>query len=116
MNKKLRKIISHYGIDKQLKYFQSEVFELNEAIIKRRNTGIMENICLGITKALASIFNVNNVDYSQEQIKEEIADVMVMLKQFQLYYDISTEDIKKIMQEKVDRQITRIIKEEKNDK
>lgn len=116
MNEKLRKIISHYGIDKQLKYFQSEVFELNEAIIKRRNTGIMENICLGITKALAPILNVNNVDYSQEQIKEEIADVMVMLKQFQLYYDISTEDIKKIMQEKVDRQITRIIKEKKNDK
>ncbi len=116
MNKKLRKIINHYGIDKQLKYFQSEVFELNEAIIKRRNTGVFEKICLEITNALAPIFNVNNVDYSKEQIKEEIADVMVMLKQFQLYYDISTEDIKKVMKEKVDRQITRIIKEEKNDK
>lgn len=30
MNEKLRKIINHYGMDKQLKYFQSEVFELNE--------------------------------------------------------------------------------------
>lgn len=35
MNKKLRKIINFYGIEKQLKYFQSEVFELNEAIIKK---------------------------------------------------------------------------------
>lgn len=36
MNEKLRKIINHYGMDKQLKYFQSEVFELNEAIIKKK--------------------------------------------------------------------------------
>lgn len=42
MNEKLRKIINHYGMDKQLKYFQSEVFELNEAIIKRRNTGVID--------------------------------------------------------------------------
>ena len=48
MNEKLRKIINHYGIDKQLKYFQSEVFELNEAIIRRRNTGVMESVVLGI--------------------------------------------------------------------
>ena len=44
MNEKLRKIISHYGINKQLKYFQSEVFELNEAIIKRRNTGTRKTL------------------------------------------------------------------------
>ena len=30
MNKRLRKIINYYGIKKQLKYFQSEIFELNE--------------------------------------------------------------------------------------
>lgn len=113
MNEKLRKIINHYGIDKQLKYFQSEVFELNEAII-RRNTGVMESVVLGIIESLASILNIKNVDYSKEHIKEEIADVMVMLKQFQLYYDISTDDIKKIMKEKVDRQLERIAKEDKS--
>ena len=37
MDEKLRKIINHYGMDKQLKYFQSEVFELNEAIIAYNN-------------------------------------------------------------------------------
>ena len=52
MNEKLRKIINHYGMDKQLKYFQSEVFELNEAIIKRRNTGVIESIAIGITNDL----------------------------------------------------------------
>ena len=67
MNEKLRKIINHYGIDKQLKYFQSEVFELNEAIIRRRNTGVMESVVLGITDTLASILNIKNVDYSKKQ-------------------------------------------------
>jgi len=41
-------------------------------------------------------------------IAEELADVMVMLKQFQHYYGISDEEIEKIMKEKVDRQIKRI--------
>lgn len=116
MNEKLRKIINHYGIDKQLKYFQSEVFELNEAIIRRRNTGVMESVSLEIINILAPILNIKNVDYSKEHIKEEIADVMVMIKQFQLYYDISTDDIKKIMKDKVDRQLERIKYEPKHGK
>lgn len=114
MNEKLRKIINHYGMDKQLKYFQSEVFELNEAIIKRR--GVIESSALGITNTVALLLNIKNTDYSKEQIKEEIADVMVMLKQFQLYYDIPTEDIKAIMKNKVDRQLERIAYEPKHGK
>ena len=41
---------------------------------------------------------------------------MVMLKQFQLYYDIPTEDIKTIMKNKVDRQLERIEYEPKHEK
>ena len=115
MNEKLRKIINHYGINKQLKYFQSEVFELNEAIIKRRNTGILESVVVGISSALASVLNIKQVDYSKEHIKEELADVMVMLKQFQLYYDIPTTEIREVMKNKVERQLERI-KVENNDK
>ena len=33
MNEKELKVITHYGVLPQLKYFQSEVFELSEAII-----------------------------------------------------------------------------------
>lgn len=116
MNKKLRKIINYYGIDKQLKYFQSEVFELNEAIIKKRNTGLLENVVNGISDVMSSLLNTEHKDYSKEKIKEEIADVMVMLKQIQLYYDISTEDIKEIMKLKVDRQLERINHESKHAK
>ena len=43
-----------------------------------------------------------------EDIKGEIADVMVMLKEIQLYYNIKTEDIKEVMTLKIDRQIERI--------
>ena len=99
----------------QLKYFQSEVFELNEAIIKRRNTGILESVVVGISSALASVLNTKQVDYSKEHIKEELADVMVMLKQFQLYYDIPTTEIREVMKNKVERQLERI-KVENNDK
>lgn len=116
MNEKLRKIINHYGIDKQLKYFQSEVFELNEAIIKRRNTGVLEDVCIGICNTISPIINPQYKDYRLEAIKDELADVMVMLKQFQLYYDISTDDIKKIMKDKVDRQLERIKYEPKHGK
>ena len=113
MNKKLRKIINFYGIEKQLKYFQSEVFELNEAIIKKRNKGAIENMITVISNGLSVILNTKTVDPSRENIKEEIADVMVMLKQFQLYYNISTEEIRGVMKNKIARQLERIDKEAK---
>ena len=96
MNEKILKIVNYYGIMSQLKYFQSEVFELNESIIK---------------KEIEYKFGETTIKRDENNLKhiaEEIADVMVMLKQFQLYYDISTEEIEKIMQYKVDRQIKRI--------
>lgn len=38
MKNDLLKIINHYGVIPQLKYFQSEVFELNEAIISAEHS------------------------------------------------------------------------------
>lgn len=117
MNEKLRKIINHYGLSKQLKYFQSEVFELNEAIISEQNNGCLENVIDSVLTAFSPLMGVQYVNYKKEHIKEEIADVMVMLKQIQLYYNISTDDIKEIMKSKVERQLERIKKdmEEKNE-
>lgn len=91
----LLKIISFYGVMPQLKYFQSEVFELNEAIISAEHSR-----CVGITRDVAPI--------CIEHIAEEIADVVVMLKQFQYYYGITDEEIIKVMKEKIDRQLERI--------
>ena len=94
MKEDLLKIINHYGINKQLKYIHSEYFELDEAIFE---------------------YEDDESGYINEaHICEEIADVMVMLKQFQYYYEIKDEDLEFVMDCKIDRQLKRI-ENEKND-
>lgn len=96
MKSDLLKIINHYGIDNQLKYIHSEYFELDEAIFDY-------------------ITRDENMYHDREHIAEEIADIMVMLKQFQYYYDISDEQIEDIMKFKINRQLERIELEGKED-
>ena len=86
MKNKLLEIIKHYGIDEQLKYIHNEYFELDEAIVRYENGNTL----------------------TRDYIKEELADVMVMLKQFQYFYDITDEDIEEVMNYKIDRQLHRI--------
>ena len=109
MKDKLLKIINHYGINKQLKYFQSEIFELNEAVITKKNRDRFSPF-VGLIN-LGNKLNGTKDEYV-EHIKEEIADVMVMLEQIRLYYDIHTSEIKDIMEYKVNRQLERIENEE----
>lgn len=97
MEETLKKIINHYGVMSQLKYIHSEYFELDEAIVR------CERYPGGICKALK--------DEYTNHIAEEIADVMVMLKQFQYYYDIEDKQIEDIMNFKIDRQLDRIANE-----
>lgn len=95
MKEELLKIINHYGVNNQQRKFQEEVFELNEAIISAEYSR-----CVGITREVASI--------GIEHIAEEMADVCVILRQFMEYYDISQDEISKIMEYKINRQIERI--------
>lgn len=95
MEKDLLKIIKHYGVIPQLKYFQSEVFELNEAIIR---------------------YNEADDDELINHIKEEIADVLCMLRQFQYEFGFKDEDIDKIIEFKVNRQLARMENEKKEKK
>lgn len=97
MEEKLLKIINHYGVLPQLKYFQSEVFELNEAIIEKEHIDNGELHEIGICK-----------EYYYGHVCEEIADCYVMLEQFRHYYNISDEAIKHSMEIKIDRQLERI--------
>lgn len=96
MENQLKQIIEHYGLMKQLKYIHSEYFELDEAIVIREQEG--EDIS-------------SYTDELEKHIAEEIADVMVMLEQFRLYYGIDKELIKDLMEYKASRQIERIEKE-----
>lgn len=101
MNENLLQIINNYGVISQLKYFQSEVFELNEAIIKKEI-----EYCFSET-------TIKMDEYNKNHIAEEIADCYVMLEQFRRYYKISSEEMVEIMKEKIDRQLTRIASENK---
>ncbi len=100
MKEDLLKIVNHYGIIPQLKYFQGEVWELNEAIIKKEED---YQFCETTVK-----MDKKNI----EHIAEEIADCYVMLEQFRFYYEIEKEDVEKIMKQKIDRQLERIENEQ----
>lgn len=97
MEDKLEKIIQHYGVNKTLKHLHSEHYELDEAVLE----------C------------IHGYDYSPTQlarhyenhIAEEIADMLCMLNQISLYFNISEEQIYRIMEEKVDRQLKRMEEE-----
>lgn len=99
MKNKLLKIIQHYGINNQLRKFNEENFELIEAIIKKERT--------------KTNFNSFYIKELKDNIKEEIADNLVLLSQFILYYDIDLDDIEKIFKQKVERQLKRMKKDEK---
>ena len=88
------KIINNYGVIPQLKHFNSETFELTEAIINFEDD---------------EYTYYPEVEKSHKKhITEEIADVEVMLLQFKEYYHIDGNDILRIMNEKIDRQLSRI--------
>jgi NTP pyrophosphatase (non-canonical NTP hydrolase) len=99
MKEDLLKIINHYGVNKQLKYIHTEYFELDEAIT------IFENTDFGKWEDKKYMFT--------KDIEEEIADVMVMLKQIQYHYKIKDEAIEETMKLKIERQLKRI--EEENE-
>ena len=87
------KIIEHYGISHQLKHLAEEEFEFSEAVLDFEH----------------------KITSNRGHIIEEMADVLVMLKQFQFYYAITNEQLKEIINFKVKRQIERINKEVKGD-
>lgn len=92
LKKYLLAIITHYGVLEQLKYLQSEVFELNEAVITNQYS-CTKSVC---------------------DIAEEIADVLVMLNQLKIYHEIPDDKIEEIMKLKIERQLVRITNEFNN--
>lgn len=98
MKADLLKIISTYGVLPQLKYFQSEVFELVEAVINRELHWNYDT-------------EIQDIKPLDKHIAEEISDCFVMLKQFQYYYGIEDKEIEEVMKYKIDRQLDRIEKE-----
>lgn len=97
MQKKLLEIINNYGVMEQLKYFQSEIFELNEAIITHE-----------LKKSVEYEIPLTEIIGTEEHILEEISDCLVMLFQFIHYYDFDKRKVMDIMEYKINRQLERI--------
>lgn len=86
MKNEFWKIIEFYGVNHQQRKLMEELFELQEAII-------VQEKCR---------------DLEPKHVIEELADVMVLLKQFQVLYGIDDKEIEEVMQYKINRQIGRI--------
>lgn len=103
MKEKLLKIINNYGVSPQLKHLYTEMYEFTEAVFEYENAGwdFNDEECEHIVK-----------EY-KDHIQEEFADLMVMLEQFKVYYNLSNEDVLETMKYKIERQLKRIEEENK---
>ena len=99
MEEKLEQIIKHYGYSNQLKKLSEELYEFQEAVITYELDWQSTDTTQRMIKA------------DQKHILEEFADVMVLMEQFRLAYEIDNDEVIKIMKQKIDRQINRIKQE-----
>lgn len=88
MESELLEIINHYGLRNQLKKLSEGVYELQEAILMD-----------------------DGGEESYNHICEERADVEVLLRQLDEYFEIKFDDIAKWMTKKINRTLERIDKE-----
>lgn len=97
MEEQLLKIINHYGINNQQRKLEEEVFELQEAITiyKLKNSVQYE-------KPLTELIEI------KEHLTEECADVFVLLGQILYYCNIDSDELNKMIDQKIKRQLERI--------
>lgn len=99
MKDKLLTIVKHYGIRHQLKKLNEEIYELQEA-------------CLDYEWSVRS--RRDDRASKKDHIKEEIADVRVLLAQLTEIYQFDQREISALMEYKVDRTLSRM-EEENNE-
>lgn len=97
MEEQLLKIINHYGINNQQRKLEEEVFELQEAItIYELKNSVQYEIPL------------TELIESKEHLTEECADVFVLLGQILYYCNIDSDELNKMIDQKIKRQLERI--------
>lgn len=97
MKEDLLKIIEHFGINNQQRKLEEEIFELEEAITINQ-----------LKETVEYEIPLTEIVGTREHIAEEIADVMLLLEQFKVYYGITSEEITKLFWNKVARTLQRI--------
>ena len=97
MKEDLLKIIEHFGINNQQRKLEEEIFELEEAITINQ-----------LKETVEYEIPLTEIVGTREHIAEEIADVMILLEQFKVYYGITSEEITNLFWSKVARTLQRI--------
>ena len=103
MKDKEKQIISFYGVLPQLKYMQTEMFEFIEAVLQYEHINNYD-------KTSSNFKNYGN-KIMKEHIEEEYADLTMMLEQFKEYYHLNEDNIQRIKEQKIERQLKRIEEE-----
>lgn len=85
---KLKKITSHFGIETQLMKFMEEIGEFINECYKR-----------------------HYVDPEAGSVEDETADILVLLSQLLIYFNVDVDKVQKIYDEKLNRTIERIDKD-----
>lgn len=93
-NKAIAFIVGYYGEEEQLIQTAEEASELAQAAIKRR-------------KALNGYMSPDKLIATRDALAEEIADTLIMIEQI-VYVEGFEEKVKKIIDEKIKRQMDRI--------
>lgn len=100
MQQDMLQIINHYGLEKQERKLVEEVFEFLQAVEKWHFN--KENNCSKDEK------------YDIASIEEEMADVLVLLNQFAMYFGIQQSQIDSTAQYKIMRTLCRISNEQED--
>lgn len=95
-NEAIKKIADNYGYDAQSRQLIEEMAELTQAINKAWRMGN----------------DFDNLLVQKRNIKEEIADVTIMIEQIKYLLQISDNNINEIIEHKLNRQLERIEKNE----
>ncbi len=103
-NESIRKIADHYGFPEQSRQLAEECSELIVAVNKYYRK------CES-----TSVLTPNNaldLQYCISNITEEIADVSIMIEQMKYLLNIFDDNIEQIIEQKLNRQLERIEKNE----
>ena len=94
---KIQYIADHYGYEPQSRQLIEEMAELTVALNKAWR------------KTFDTVDKIPNMD-DEERIEEEIADVEIMLSQIKYLLGVEEDELSRIVESKLDRQIERIKK------
>ena len=97
MKEDLKKIILHYGVDNQQRKLAEEVLELQNVITHHE-----------LKNSVSYEIPLTELIDTREHIAEEIADVLNLLSQFVIYYELNEDKIYEIAEYKIKRQLERI--------